>query len=75
MTDPIRFTLDGREVEARPGETIWQVAQREGIDDPASVLAARARLPRRRQLPRLHGRGRGRAGAGRLLHPAARGRA
>ena len=26
MTDAIKFTLDGREVEARPGETIWQVA-------------------------------------------------
>jgi hypothetical protein len=35
------------------------------------MLAARARLPRRRQLPRLHGRGRGRAGAGRLLRPQA----
>src|ERR687892_1192590 len=30
MTDVITFTLDGREVEARPGETIWQVAAREG---------------------------------------------
>ena len=26
MTDAITFTLDGREVEAQPGETIWQVA-------------------------------------------------
>ena len=34
MTEAIRFTLDGREVEARPGETIWQVAQREGIAIP-----------------------------------------
>ena len=34
MTDPIRFTLDGREVEATPGESIWQVAQREGIAIP-----------------------------------------
>ena len=34
MTDPIRFTLDGREVEARPGESIWQVAQREGVAIP-----------------------------------------
>ena len=34
MTDPIRFTLDGREVEAAPGESIWQVAQREGIAIP-----------------------------------------
>ena len=40
--------------------------------DPASVLFARARLSRRRQLPRLHGRDRGRARAGRKLHPQAR---
>ena len=71
MTDPIRFFLDGAEVEALPGETIWQVANRQRHRDPASVLAAQARLPRRRQLPRLHGRDRGRAGAGRLLHPQA----
>jgi formate dehydrogenase major subunit len=30
MTDAITFTLDGREVGAKPGETIWQVAAREG---------------------------------------------
>jgi len=30
----ISFTLDGREVKAREGETIWQVAKREGIDIP-----------------------------------------
>jgi formate dehydrogenase major subunit len=30
MTDAIKFTLDGREVEARPGETIWQAAKRQG---------------------------------------------
>ena len=34
MTDAITFTLDGREVEARPGETIWQVAKRQGIEIP-----------------------------------------
>ncbi len=34
MTDPIRFTLDGREVEAQAGETIWQVAQRLGVTIP-----------------------------------------
>ncbi len=34
MSDVIRFTLDGREVTARPGETIWQVASREGTDIP-----------------------------------------
>ncbi len=31
---PVKFFLDGREVEAREGETIWQVAKREGIDIP-----------------------------------------
>ncbi len=30
----ITFTLDGREVVAREGETIWQVAKREGIEIP-----------------------------------------
>ena len=30
----IKFFLDGVEVEARPGETLWQVAQRRGIDIP-----------------------------------------
>jgi formate dehydrogenase major subunit len=34
MTESIRFSLDGREVEARPGETIWQIAQREGNTIP-----------------------------------------
>src|ERR687885_826771 len=34
MTDPIRFTLDGVEVEAQPGETIWQVANRQGVEIP-----------------------------------------
>ena len=32
--DPVAFTLDGREVTAAPGETIWQVAQREGVAIP-----------------------------------------
>jgi formate dehydrogenase major subunit len=34
MTDPIRFTLDGAEVEAQPGESIWQVANRLGTEIP-----------------------------------------
>jgi formate dehydrogenase major subunit len=34
MTDEIRFTLDGQEVAARPGETIWQVASRQGTEIP-----------------------------------------
>ena len=34
MTVPIRFFLDGTEVEAPLGETIWQVADRQGIEIP-----------------------------------------
>ena len=34
MTDTTKFLLDGEEVEARPGETIWQVAQRKGVEIP-----------------------------------------
>ena len=34
MADPIRFFLDGAEVEAQPGETIWQVANRLGSEIP-----------------------------------------
>ncbi len=34
MTDKITFTLDGREVEALPSETIWQAAQRVGTTIP-----------------------------------------
>jgi formate dehydrogenase major subunit len=30
----ITFSLDGKDVTARDGETIWQVAKREGIDIP-----------------------------------------
>ncbi|HEY7748261.1 MAG TPA: formate dehydrogenase subunit alpha [Aestuariivirgaceae bacterium] len=34
MNEPIKFTLDGNEVEAQPHETIWQVAKRKGISIP-----------------------------------------
>src|ERR1700693_801629 len=34
MTDPIRFSLDGAEIEALPGETIWQAANRLGAEIP-----------------------------------------
>ncbi|MEE9299934.1 MAG: formate dehydrogenase subunit alpha [Alphaproteobacteria bacterium] len=34
MSDAIPFTLDGVEVEAQPGETIWQVAKRLGTTIP-----------------------------------------
>jgi len=34
MSRKVRFTLDGRDVEASPDETIWQVAKREGNTIP-----------------------------------------
>ena len=34
MTQTISFELDGRQVEASPSETIWQVAQRLGTTLP-----------------------------------------
>ena len=34
MTAGVTFFLDGEKVEARPGETIWQVASRHGTDIP-----------------------------------------
>ena len=34
MTDTVAFTLDGRDVTARPGESIWQAAARYGTDIP-----------------------------------------
>ncbi len=34
MTDKIKFTLDGVDVTAAPGETIWQVATRLGTEIP-----------------------------------------
>ncbi|MBV8538152.1 MAG: (2Fe-2S)-binding protein, partial [Alphaproteobacteria bacterium] len=34
MSEPIKFFLDGQEVEAAPGETIWQVANRRGTEIP-----------------------------------------
>ncbi len=34
MSEPVKFELDGKQVEAQPGETIWQVANREGTRIP-----------------------------------------
>lgn len=34
MSGKIKFTLDGKQVEAEQGETIWQVAEREGTTIP-----------------------------------------
>jgi len=42
MSERIRFELDGREVEAGAGETIWQVASREGLAIPHLCYADEA---------------------------------
>ena len=34
MTDKIIFNLDGNSVEAEPGETIWEVAKKQGTTIP-----------------------------------------
>ncbi|MBT8456730.1 MAG: formate dehydrogenase subunit alpha [Rhodobacteraceae bacterium] len=34
MSETVRFTLDGKEVEAQGGETIWEVAKRHGTRIP-----------------------------------------
>ena len=34
MSEKITFTLDGKEVKAEPGETIWEVANGRGIKIP-----------------------------------------
>ena len=34
MNPPIAFTLDSRAVAAQPGETLIEVARREGVDIP-----------------------------------------
>jgi len=34
MTDKITFTLDGQQVEAQLGESIWEVAKRQGTTIP-----------------------------------------
>ena len=34
MSERITFELDGCEVTAEPGETIWTVAAREGVEIP-----------------------------------------
>ncbi|MFV2003090.1 MAG: molybdopterin-dependent oxidoreductase, partial [Paracoccaceae bacterium] len=34
MSEPIKFTMDGHDVEAAPGESIWQVAKRQGVEIP-----------------------------------------
>ena len=34
MNPPISFTLNGRDVAAQPGETLIEVARREGVEIP-----------------------------------------
>ncbi|MEX2450824.1 MAG: 2Fe-2S iron-sulfur cluster-binding protein, partial [Rhodospirillales bacterium] len=34
MSDRITFTLNGKDVAANDGETLWQVAEREGVEIP-----------------------------------------
>ena len=34
MSDTFNFILDGNEVEAQPGETIWEIARRNRIAIP-----------------------------------------
>jgi formate dehydrogenase major subunit len=34
VSDPVTFTLDGKSVTAKPGETIWSVAKRQGTRIP-----------------------------------------
>ncbi len=34
MSETIKFNLNGKDVEASAGETIWQVANREGCEIP-----------------------------------------
>ena len=71
MAGTIEFTLDGKPVTAAEGETIWDVAKREGTRIPHLCHVDLPGYRAGRQLPRLHGRYRGRARAGRLLHPQA----
>ncbi|MFP6742245.1 MAG: molybdopterin-dependent oxidoreductase, partial [Alphaproteobacteria bacterium] len=42
MTDRIDFTLDGKAVSAAPDETIWQVAEREGVEIPHLCYSTQA---------------------------------
>ena len=42
MTDRIEFTLDGKAVSAEAGETIWQVAAREGVEIPHLCYSTQA---------------------------------
>ena len=62
MSDRNRFMLDGQDVEAKTGETIWEVAKRNGTLIPHLC---------HKDAPGLHGRYRRRTRAGGALHPHA----
>ena len=68
---PNTFFIDGREIDIRAGRDDLPRRTPARHQAAAPVLPAQARLPAGRQLPRLHGRDRGRARARRKLHPHA----
>ena len=43
MGDKVTFELNGQTVEAEPGETIWQVANRQGVEIPHLCYAPEPR--------------------------------
>ena len=55
----VTFTLDGEQVTADIGQTIWQAAAERRNEYSTSMLQGRQRLPCRRQLSSLYGRNRG----------------
>ena len=65
MSDTVTFTLDGAEVSAPAGQTIWDVTKGQGLYNSPSMSPRRTRISIRRQLPRLYGRGRRGTDAGR----------
>ena len=75
MSEAVRFSLDGVEVEAPVGRDDLAGVETLRHPDPPPVPRRRAWLSRRRQLPRVHGGDRGGAGARRIVHPNPRRRA
>ena len=69
----VEFELNGRKVAARAGETLLQVADREGVAIPR--LCYKEGIRPRRQLPLVHGRDRRRARARTVVLPRAERRA
>ena len=65
----MKFSLDGRELDALDGETIWSAAARAAARRDDSPPVPQAGLHAGRQLPRVRGRGRRRARARGLVLP------